>query len=82
MKTLVGFPLRRHMTNRFSRFCHRTLAAHGPSDGTTLLSDLDAWPGAIFPAWGMDHYFRPQNEARKLVSAVFQFLAEELSAVG
>jgi len=80
--SLIGFPLRRHMTTRFSRFCHRTLATQGPSDGTTLLSDLGTWPGAIFPAWGMDHYFRPEKEARKLVAAVFQFLAEELSVVG
>jgi hypothetical protein len=68
------------MTTRFSRFCHHTLAAYGPNDGTTLLSDLMVWPGEIFPAWGMDHYFRPENEARNLVAAMFKYLAEEWSS--
>ena len=73
----VGFPLKAHMTTRFSRFCHHTLADYGPNDGTTSLSDLINWPGKIFPAWGMDHYFRPENEARNLVAAMFKYLAEE-----
>jgi hypothetical protein len=77
--SLIGFPLQQHMTTRFSRFCHRTLAANGPNDGTTLLSDLHKWPGEIYPAWGMDHYFRPEKEARSLVAAVFQHLAEQLA---
>ena len=76
--SLIGFPLERHMTTSLSRFCHRTLAVHGPNDGTTSLCDLQTWPGEIYPAWGMDHYFRPENEARGLVRAVFQYLAEEL----
>lgn len=80
MFSLVGFPLKTHMTTRFSRFCHRTLAAYGPNDGTTSLSDLIAWPGDIFPAWGMDHYFRPENEVRNLVAAMFKYLAEEWSS--
>jgi hypothetical protein len=77
MVSLAGFPLCRHMTTRFSRFCHRTLAKSGPNDGTTLLADLQALPGDIYPAWGMDHYFRPENKARRLVNAVLQYLAEE-----
>jgi hypothetical protein len=78
--TLIGFPLHRHMTTRFSRFCHRILAPAGPNDGTTSLADLQAVPGDIYPAWGMDHYFRPENKAKKLVAAVLQYLAETGSA--
>lgn len=74
MINLIGFPLRRHLTTRFSRFCHRTLAVAGPNDGTTLLSDLGTWPGVVYPAWGMDHYFRPELEARRLVCATLQHL--------
>jgi hypothetical protein len=77
--TLIGFPLRRHMTTRFSRFCHRTLAPAGPNDGTTLLADLHSVPGEIYPAWGMDHYFRPENEAKRLVAAVLQYLVAALN---
>lgn len=76
MLSLVGFPLRRHMTTPFSRFCHRTLTPSGPNDGTTSLADLTAWPGMIFPAWGMDHYFRPESEGKKLVAAVLEYLAQ------
>lgn len=74
MVTLIGFPLHQHMTTRFSRFCHRTLVSHGPNDGTTLLSDLPSLPGEIYPVWGMDHYFRPEREARNLVAAILQHL--------
>ncbi len=79
MVTLIGFPLHQHMTTRFSRFCHRTIGSHGPNDGTTLLTDLHAVPGEIYPVWGMDHYFRPESEARNLVAAVIHYLATNLS---
>lgn len=69
---LIGCPLRRHMSTRFSRFCHRTLAAWGPNDGTTSLSDLSKWPGQIYPVWATDHYFRPDNMARDLIAAVLR----------
>jgi len=78
MLSLIGFPMRKHMTTRFSRFCHRTLAANGPNDGTTSLADLQALPGKIYPVWGMDHYFRPESEARSLVSATLRYLAENV----
>ena len=80
--TLIGFPLRRHLTTRFSRFCHRTLAEHGPNDGTTSLADVAAWPGTIYPAWGMDHYFRPENAARSLVSAVLESVEDDTITQG
>ena len=74
---LIGFPLRHHVTTRFSRFCHRTLARWGPNDGTTSLADLHRWPGEIYPAWGMDHYFRPEHESRILVAALLRYLATQ-----
>ena len=79
--SLVGFPLQRHMTTCFSRFCHRTLTTQGPNDGTTSLVDVLAWPGEIYPVWGADHYFRPVNRARELIAAVLQYLRELPSAV-
>jgi len=78
MISLLGFPLRRHMTTPFSRFCHRTLSAWGPNDGTVLLSDAIHWPGEVYPVWGTDHYFRPEGRAKELITAVLSYLAVEL----
>ena len=75
MVSLVGFPLRQHMTTPFSRFCHARLAACGPNDGTVSLSDVCAWPGLIYPVWGVDHYFRPEPMARTLIGAALRYLA-------
>jgi hypothetical protein len=80
MVSMVGFPLRQHLSTTFSRFCQRSLAKWGPNDGTILLSDLREWPGEIYPVWGTDHYFRPEDLARNLITAVFIYLAEELGA--
>jgi len=77
MISLVGFPLRRHMSTPFSRFCHRTLTAWGPNDGTVLLSDAIHWPGEVYPVWGTDHYFRPESRARELITAVLLNLADD-----
>jgi hypothetical protein len=74
--TLIGFPLHRHMTTAFSRFCHRTLAPFGPNEGTTSLAELRECPGEVYPSWGMDHYFRPENDAKRLIAAVLHFLAD------
>jgi len=76
MVSLIGFPLHQHMTTKFSRFCHCIIGSYGPNDGTTLLADLHAVPGEIYPVWGMDHYFRPDSEARNLVAALLQYLAK------
>jgi hypothetical protein len=73
---LVGFPLNRHMSTAFSRFCHRTLSAWGPNDGTVLLADVSKWPGDTYPVWGVDHYFRPESTARTLIAAVLGYLTE------
>jgi hypothetical protein len=76
MINLIGFPLERHMTTRFSRFCYRTLANWGPNDGTTSLSDVSGWPGNTYPVWGADHYFRPESVARDLILALLRYLSQ------
>ncbi len=73
--SLVGFPLRQHLSAPFARFCHRIIARHGPNDGAVLLSDIRDWPGEIYPVWGTDHYFRPAARARALIRAVLWHLA-------
>ncbi|MEO6184546.1 MAG: hypothetical protein ABIP71_15875 [Verrucomicrobiota bacterium] len=32
----------------------------------------------IYPVWGTDHYFRPESLARGLITAVLQYLADEI----
>jgi hypothetical protein len=76
MLSLVGFPLRRHMTTRHSRFCHRTLSVWGPNDGTIALADLIGWPGVIYPVWGADHYFKPEELACELIDALLRWLSQ------
>jgi hypothetical protein len=78
---LIGFPLAGHTTTRFSRFCHRILAEWGPNDGTTSLSDVSAWPGDVYPAWGADHYFRPDSLAQSLISSILSYLSEEVATI-
>ncbi|NOS72360.1 MAG: hypothetical protein HOP33_20860 [Verrucomicrobia bacterium] len=81
MLSLVGFPLRQDMTTQHSRFCHRTLAAWGPNDGTTSLADLVTWPGNIYPVWGADHYFKPETLASELIAALLHYIAETPQAI-
>lgn len=73
--SVLGFPLRRHLTTPLSRFCHGIIARHGPNDGTVPLADARLWPGELLPVWGADHYFRPPGRAIALLRAVFQHLA-------
>ncbi len=71
---LVGFPLRRHLTNRFMRQCHRFVSRQGPTDGGVLLADVCHSPGVIYPVWGADHYLRPESRARQIIGAVLEYL--------
>ncbi len=73
--SVLGFPLRAHLTTPLSRFSHGLLARQGPSDGTLLLSDARAWPGEIVPVWGADHYFQPAARVRRLFVALLRELA-------
>jgi hypothetical protein len=75
--SVVGFPLRRHLTNRFMRQCHQRVSMQGPTDGGLLLSDACHLPGRLYPVWGADHYLRPEARSRQIISAVLELLAAE-----
>jgi hypothetical protein len=57
--SVVGFPLRAHLTRGISRRCHWRLRHLGPNDGALVLADVCALPGLLYPFWGADHYLRP-----------------------
>jgi hypothetical protein len=54
---VVACPLSSHTAGAITRR-HRKLAALGPNDGSTLLTDAIVDGGVIYPVWGADHYFR------------------------
>ncbi len=64
---VVGVPLRRHLSSPRSRRWHRRLAAWGPNDSVTLLSDVCRWPGRVLPIWGTDHYLQDGWNPRRLI---------------
>jgi hypothetical protein len=78
MISIVGFPLHQHLSNAVARSCYRRLAPLGPNDGGLVLADVCAQPGLLYPLWGADHYLRPKTDVRELISAILQYLAEEL----
>lgn len=79
--SIVGFPLRVHLTNAYMRRCHAIIAPAGPNDGGVLLADVSELPGPIYPVWGADHYLRPDARARRILAGVLGYLAGELPAV-
>src|SRR6185436_7935579 len=77
--SIVGFPLREHLTRRASRRCHGRLSPLGPNDGGLVLADVCALPGLVYPIWGADHYLQPpETDVRVLVKAILQYLGETL----
>jgi hypothetical protein len=80
--SLVGFPLRRHLTNRFMRHCHQHVSRKGPTDGGLLLGDACRLPGVLYPIWGADHYLRPERRARQIITAAFKFLLADYRPAG
>jgi hypothetical protein len=76
---LVGFPLKRHLSNAFIRRCHQFISPGGPNDGGVLLTDACQLPGSLYPVWGADHYLRPDVRARAILAAVFTYLDEEFA---
>jgi hypothetical protein len=71
---VIGFPLRRRMTNPWAQRAHRRLEAWGPSDGGgILLGDAVRWPGTIVPLWGADHYL--QHDRYDVAALVLRLLA-------
>lgn len=79
---IIGFPLRRHLTNRFMRLCYQRVSRQGPTDGGLLLADACRLPGAIYPLWGADHYLRPESRARQVMAAVLENLTEGSNRAG
>jgi len=79
---IVGFPLRRHLTNRFMRMCYERISRQGPTDGGVLLADVCNLPGVIYPLWGADHYLRPEPRARQIIAAVLANLTADNSRAG
>ena len=77
--SLVGFPLRRHMTSGLGRRCYDRVACHGPNDGVIVLSDVCAQPGLIYPIWGADHLLRSGADMDRLMNAVLRFVGGRLS---
>jgi hypothetical protein len=70
------FPLRRHLTHRWSPRGYDRLAPLGPNDGAgILLGDLTGWPGVVYPVWGADHYLRPRWDISPILRGI---LAESL----
>jgi hypothetical protein len=74
---VVGFPLRRHLSNGFMRRCHEILSPQGPNDGGVLLADACSLPGHIYPVWGADHYLRPDDRAQEIITAVLNWLMNQ-----
>jgi hypothetical protein len=77
--SLAGFPLRQHLTNGFMRRCHAAIAPMGPNDGGMLLAEAAALPGLLYPVWKADHYFRPEEQSRRLLVALFERMKRELA---
>jgi hypothetical protein len=76
--SIVGFPLREHLSRRVARRCHRRLEPHGPNDGGLILADVCALPGLVYPIWGADHYLQPKRDVNVLVRAILRYLGETL----
>src|SRR5439155_19556036 len=68
MVSVVGFPLREHMSNGVARRCHHRLMPLGPNDGGLVLADVCAQPGLLYPLWGADHYLRPKMRSEEHTS--------------
>jgi hypothetical protein len=76
--SVVGFPLRHHLSNRLARRCHGRLSPLGPNDAAgVLLADALAMPGLVYPLWGTDHYLKPAGyDVRGLAVRILHYLRE------
>jgi hypothetical protein len=78
---VVGFPLRRHLSNALMRRGHRRLTPFGPNDGVMALADVCTFPGAVYPVWGADHYLRSRHaDLPGLFVRILRYIAEEILA--
>lgn len=70
---LLAVPLRRHLTHRWATRGYDRLAPLGPNDGAgILLGDAPAWPGVVYPVWGVDHYLQPRWDVEPLLRDVLR----------
>jgi hypothetical protein len=76
--SIVGFPLREHLTRGIARRCHARLTPLGPNDGGLVLADVCALPGLVYPVWGADHYLQPKTDVSALIAAILQSLGESV----
>jgi hypothetical protein len=74
---IIGFPLRRHLSNWRSRMWHRRFQNYGPTDGVMWLGDLLSQPATVFPIWGADHYLRTTHEVTAALVRLVEWLAED-----
>jgi hypothetical protein len=76
---VVGFPLKRDLSNDWAKRGHARLAPLGPNDGGgILLRDVLRWPGVVYPVWGCDHYLRPSSwDIRPRLLRILQAAARE-----
>jgi hypothetical protein len=78
---VVGFPLRRHLSNALMRRGHCRLAPFGPNDGAIVLADVCTFPGAVYPVWGADHYLQSRDaDLRELFARILRYIGEEVLA--
>jgi hypothetical protein len=68
--SVVGFPLRRHLSSKPLRRYHGRLAPRGPNDGLLLLADACSLPGLVYPVWGTDHNLRAACGVPALTAAL------------
>jgi hypothetical protein len=71
---VVGFPLRKHLSNGFMRRCHALIGRHGPNDGGVLLAEACHAPGCLYPVWGADHYLQPKEVAQEIILTILAYL--------
>jgi hypothetical protein len=77
---VVAFPLHRHLRERRCRRLRTQLAPFGPNDGFTLLEELAALPGHLYPVWGADHYLRGIDDLPARIGRLISFVLPRAQA--
>jgi hypothetical protein len=70
---VAAFPLHQHLRERRCRRLRRQLAPFGPNDGFTLLEELAALPGLLYPVWGADHYLHGVDDLAARIGRLIDF---------
>lgn len=73
---MLGFPLARHLSHRWSLRGHKGMAHLGPNDGGgLLLAPAASWDPALVPVFGADHHLRPQWDLDPYFAMAMRLLA-------